>query len=86
MNKTNKIEIKPKRIRNLKAARRLLADLIYYLQTDSMADSKAKSIAYLLIKYGELSKLESFENLTEFEERIKSLEEKLNEKPRPSFD
>ncbi|MBK7106602.1 MAG: hypothetical protein IPH62_15115 [Ignavibacteriae bacterium] len=71
---------KPKKIRNVKSARRLLADLIYYLQLEIIPSEKAKSIAYMLIKYGELFKTENLLSIEELEKRFKILEEKINDK------
>lgn len=66
--------IKPKRIRNIKGARRLLANYIYEFQNKKVSNDDAKTIAYLLIKYSELWKTESFE---QFEKRIDAIESKL---------
>ena len=63
---------KPKRVNNIKAARRLMAKIIYEFQKGSVPDSKAKTLAYLLIKYSELYKTESLEVI---EKRLSELEE-----------
>lgn len=66
--------IKAKKIRNIKSARRLLANLIYQFQTKEVTSEDAKTLAYLLIKYSELWKVESFE---QFEKRLEVIESKL---------
>lgn len=71
------LSIKPKRVRNIASARRLLASVIFELQKGNVSDSKAKTIAYLLIKYSELFKIEK---LDELNERITKLEEERNAK------
>ena len=67
---------KPRKITGIKPARRLLAHIIYEFQRGAVRTDHAKSLAYLLIKYGELFKLET---LAELDERIKKLE-KINAK------
>ncbi|GEM_PF-4416801 len=68
---------KPKRVSNIRAARRLMARLIYDLQRENITSEKAKTLAYLLIKYSELFKVEKLEEL---ENRLKRIEEKIDEK------
>jgi len=70
-------DFKVTRIRNIKGARRMLSRIIYGFQTGTISDSKAKTTAYLLIKYSELFRVEKIE---EVEKRLKSLEGKLNER------
>jgi len=67
---------KPKRISKIRDARRLLASYIYELQKGTVKAQDAKTMAYLLIKYAELYKAESLENI---ELRLIELEEKVND-------
>ena len=68
--------IKPRRIQKVQDARRLLASYIFYLQKGEINVNDAKAMAYLLIKYAELYKIESLENI---ELRLIELEEKIND-------
>lgn len=68
---------KPKLVRNIKAARRLLSKLIYDIQAEDISNEKAKLLIYALIKFSELVKNQTVEEL---ELRIKKLEEALNGK------
>ena len=65
--------IKPKRIRKIADARRLLADYIYQFQLGNIKDDKLKTICYALIKYSELWKTEKLEDL---EKRLSDLEQR----------
>ncbi len=56
----------------LKPARRLLAHIIYEFQRGAVRTEDAKTLAYLLIKYSELYKVET---LAEIDERLIRLEE-----------
>jgi hypothetical protein len=67
---------KPRKITGIKPARRLLAHIIYEFQRGAVRSEDVKTLAYLLIKYGELYKLET---LAEMDERIERLE-KINAK------
>jgi len=67
---------KPRKITGIKPARRLLAHIIYEFQRGAVRTEDAKTLAYLLIKYGELYKVET---LAELDERIIRLE-KINAK------
>jgi len=67
--------IKPKRVSKVADARRLLALYIYELQKGTVKSEDCKTMAYLLIKYAELFKIETMESL---EIRLSELEEKLN--------
>ena len=67
---------KPRKITGIKPARRLLAHIIYEFQRGAVRTEDAKTLAYLLIKYGELYKVET---LAEMDERIERLE-KINAK------
>ena len=68
--------IKPRRIQKVQDARRLLASYIFHLQKGEIKADDAKVMAYLLIKYAELYKIESLENI---ELRLAELEEKIND-------
>ena len=70
--KKDVFEKKPKKIRDIKTARRFLANLIYEFQQNNITDQKVKTLAYLLIKYAELYKVESLEDI---ELRLQKLEE-----------
>jgi len=63
---------KPRKITGIKPARRLLAHIIYEFQRGAVRSEDARTLAYLLIKYGELYKMET---LAEIEERLTKLEE-----------
>jgi hypothetical protein len=67
---------KPRKITGIKPARRLLAHIIYEFQRGAVRSEDVKTLAYLLIKYGELYKVET---LAEMDERIERLE-KINAK------
>jgi len=67
---------KPRKITGIKPARRLLAHIIYEFQRGAIRTEDVKTLAYLLIKYGELYKVET---LAELDERIIRLE-KINAK------
>lgn len=60
---------KPIRIRKVKDAKRLLAKLIYGLQTGEINSQHAKDITYLLTSYVNIA------TVTDFEERLKKLEQ-----------
>ena len=62
---------KPRKISGIKSARRLLAFIIFEFQRGALRTDDAKTLAYLLIKYSELYKVETLE---EIEERITKLE------------
>lgn len=66
---------KPRKITGIKPARRLLAHIIYEFQRGAIRTTDAKTLAYLLIKYGELYKVET---LADIEERLNLLEERTN--------
>jgi len=68
---------KPIRVTNIKNARRLLASIIYEFQLGAMRTDDAKTLAYLLIKYAELYKVET---LSDIEDRIQMLEAEVNAK------
>ncbi len=63
---------KPRKITGIKPARRLLAHIIYEFQRGAVRTEDAKTLAYLLIKYSELYKVET---LAEIDERLIRLEE-----------
>lgn len=69
------IGIKPRRISKIQDARRLLASYIYELQKGTVKGQDAKTMAYLLIKYAELYKVESLENI---ELRLSELESEMS--------
>ena len=62
---------KPRKITGIKPARRLLAHIIYEFQRGAVRTEDAKTLAYLLIKYSELYKVET---LAEIDERLIRLE------------
>ncbi|HMN16294.1 MAG TPA: hypothetical protein PKD03_01645 [Ignavibacteriaceae bacterium] len=62
----------PVKVTNLKAAKRLLAKLIYDLQTDKIDNQKAKDLTYLLVSYVNIFKQ------YELELRIEEIEKQLN--------
>ncbi len=64
----------PRKITGIKPARRLLAHIIYEFQRGAVRTEDARTLAYLLIKYGELYKVET---LAEIDERLTKLE-KIN--------
>ena len=70
---------KPRKITGIKPARRLLAHLIYEFERGAIRSDDAKTLCYLLIKYGELYKVET---LSDIDERILKLEKLLNAKHR----
>ena len=70
---------KPRKITGIKPARRLLAYIIYEFQRGAVRTEDARTLAYLLIKYGELYKVET---LSDIDERILKLEKLLNAKHR----
>ena len=72
----NKLSIKPKKLYKIKDARRLLANIIFLYQKGEVNSEYLKTLCYALIKYAELYKTETFENI---EERLKHIEEKINE-------
>lgn len=71
------IEFKAKRINKVKDARRLLAKLIYEFQLGKVHSDNLKTLCYALIKYSELFKTETLENI---DERMKKMEDRLNGK------
>lgn len=62
----------PVKVTNLKAAKRLLAKLIYDLQTDKIDNQKAKDLTYLLVSYVNIFKQ------YELELRIEQIEKQIN--------
>ncbi len=60
---------KPIEVRNLRTAKRLLSRIITAFQRNEIEDSRAKTLAYLLVSYVSLTRD------YEFEERISKLEQ-----------
>lgn len=58
-------------IKSLPDCKRLLARIIWLRQKDLIDDNKAKTLAYLVSKYSELTKIEALE---EIEKRLNELE------------
>jgi hypothetical protein len=70
-NKSNKGEILPIKVTNLKAAKRLLSRLIFNLQKGEIENQTAKDLTYLLTSYVNIFKQ------YELEKRIEEIEERL---------
>lgn len=66
------LAVRPVKIRGVKDAKRLLSRLIYELQQGIVSGRDAKDLCYLLNSYVQITKE------TEFEERLKALEEKMS--------
>ena len=51
--------IEPRKINNLKQAKRLLADYLYHYQTKDINENQLKTVIYGCIKYAEICKIEA---------------------------
>ncbi len=66
---------RPKLVRNITGAKRLLARYIFLFQQGVVTDQEAKTIGYLLAQYQQLYKAGTLEELAK---KIEAIESKLN--------